>query len=601
MRRASAAAALLAAAAVLAPPASAATYRVDTCGAGAQPGWESFNSGAWSWVASDGCAGGGAGMAAGIPGGALDLAGWRFTAPQDTDIAGFSLTRSYTLAAATPFGASETQVRTDGPGRGYERVHSNYATVPVYVGIATESAGGLSGQRTLSAWVHCGGGGQCTGASSIGLYGARIELRDDIAPVISAVSGTLLAAGPVKGRRTLTYGASDRGGGLLREQVLIDGVPWVDRPVDAGRCTGGVFTVLVPCPLSASSTSTLDTTQLADGPHQAELVVWDATAANAARQGPFPFVVDNVPPPANTQPPRIGGAALQGVTLTADDGTWSGDRITLTRRWQRYEDGEWNDVAGASGATYVPGAADVGFRLRLRVAAVNGEGEALALSAPTAAIAAAPAPSAGPPPSAGPSPQASPPPASPAERKAVLTAAFQTTGGTAVTLRWGERRKVAGTLRTAGGEPLAGAPVAVTSRVAGAGALSLPPSTTDAAGRFTFTVASGPSRTITFAAHGATARVTVRVIPRVTLRASTRRGVVTLSGRVSGAPPGVRKRVELQARAGRRWRPFASTRLARRGGTFRYRTRTSARAFRAVVRAERGWPFLTGASATTRG
>ncbi len=599
-----------------APPAAAATYRVDTCGGGLHPGWQSFYEGAWSVVASDGCAGTGAGMFASIAGGALGRAGWEFTAPADTEIAGFSVTRSYALAAARPFGASEYMLHTSGPGQGYQRVDSNFGGAR-YAPIAAESASDLSGQRTLAAWVHCGGGGDCSGASSLELYAARIDLRDDVAPVITGTSGSLLAAGAVKGTRSLSYGATDRGGGLLREQLLVDGQPWIDRAVDAARCTGGPFTALVPCPLSVSSTFALDTTRLAEGAHDIELAVWDATGANHARQGPFPIVVDNVPAPSNTAAPRIVGSAVQGATLVADDGAWSGSGFALTRRWQRNEDGEWGDVEGAAGATYATTAADAGHRLRLHVVATSAEGSASASSAPTAPIAPlavpAPVPTASPTPAPGAT--ATPVPfapfaAPPGEPAARLTAAFRASGRTVATLRWGQTREVAGTLLHADGSPVAGATIAVSSRasVVAAAPVPLRPLVTDADGHFVYTLPSGVSRRVTFTAHGAAASVTARVIPHVTLRvgrttdaASARARIVVLSGRVVGAPSGISKLVELQSRRGGRWRALVTTRLARTGATFRYRTRTSARTFRAIVRAEPGWPFLTGVSVTTRG
>ncbi|WP_028061037.1 hypothetical protein [Candidatus Solirubrobacter pratensis] len=578
--------------------AGAATYRVDTCGGGARPGWSSFNSGYASAAGTDGCASGGPGMWASIAGGPLDLAGWRFTAPEDTEIAGFSVARSFALAAVRPFGASEFVLRTEGPGQGYQDVYSNLGGGAFYGALFGESAGGLSGQRTLSVWVHCGGGDRCTGASSVSVYAARIELRDDIAPVISAVSGTLLAGGPLKGTRSLSYGASDRGGGLLREQLLVDGWAVVDRAVNPARCSGDgsgtPYTALVPCPLSASSTLALDTTRLAEGAHEVELSVWDATGVNRARQGPFPIVVDNVPAPANTAPPRITGTAAQGATLVGSDGAWSGSGLTLTRRWQRHEDGGWQDVAGAGGATYTATADDAGHRLRLRVVAANAEGVTDAYSEPTAPVTATAAPSPSPLPSASPVP---PPVASPtAEPAALLTAAFEASGRTSATLRWGLTRRIAGTLHRSDGHPVAGAKVAISTRAVGALPLAQRPVTTDAAGRFTYVLGAGVSRQVTFSAHGASATVSVRVIPHVVLRVARAAGVVTLSGRVVGAPSGLRKRVELQARSGRGWRTFATTRLARTGATFRYRTRSAARSFRAVVRAEPGWPFLTGAS-----
>jgi hypothetical protein len=539
-------AALLALCAALggAAPAIAASYSVDTCAGGSQPGWEPVTVGAWSSAWSDGCRGDGAGLEASMAGGALSRAGWDFRAPVDTEIAGFTVTRSYVLAAGRPFaGTTEFWLHTSGPGVGYERVHGNYGAV-FYSGVGTESADGLTGQQVLSAFVRCGDGSNCTGTSSVAIYAARIDLRDDVAPVISAVTGSLVATRPVSGRRTLSYAASDRGGGLLREQLLVDGVARIDRPVDPSRCTAEPFAALVPCPLSASDTLELDTRTLANGSHEVELVVWDATGVNRARSGPIPVVVDN--PPATASPTPVPTASPTPVPTTSPAPT-----------------------AAASPAT------------------------------------------------------ASPPAAEPAPR---LSAAFESTGRTAATVRWGERPRIAGILQLPDGRPLSGATIALASRPALRSAIAVPlrPLITDAAGGFAFRLPTGVSRTVTLTARGAAASLSVRVIPRITLRitrasppggasraaadggmARATRGAearaVVLSGRVAGAPPGLRKRVELQARVAGRWRTLTITRLARTGGSFHFRKRTRARAFRAVVRAEPGWPFLTGASVTTKG
>jgi hypothetical protein len=69
---------------------------------------------------------------------------------------------------------------------------------------------------------------------------------------------------------------------------------------------------------------------------------------------------------------------------------------------------------------------------------------------------------------------------------------------------------------------------------------------------------------------------------------------------VSGAPPGLAKRVQLQVLRGRTWRTFATVRLRPTGGAFGFRPRTVPARVRARVAAEPGWPFVTGTSASAR-
>ena len=121
----------------------------------------------------------------------------------------------------------------------------------------------------------------------------------------------------------------------------------VDGAVVAGRAADCSFALPVPCPLSESGTLALDTTRLAEGEHEVKLVVADATLANRAQHGPFTITVDNLPAPAATTAPRISG----GATLHGDDGTWTGANLTFDRRWQRLEDGTWQDVAAGHRST----------------------------------------------------------------------------------------------------------------------------------------------------------------------------------------------------------------------------------------------------------
>jgi hypothetical protein len=94
-------------------------------------------------------------------------------------------------------------------------------------------------------------------------------------------------------------------------------------------------------------------------------------------------------PPTNTTPPSISGAAVEGSTLTASSGTWSGDpQPTFTYRWKRCDqDGaSCDDIATAVDQTYVVASSDVGHRLRVEVTAGNDGGTAAALSDPTSVV-----------------------------------------------------------------------------------------------------------------------------------------------------------------------------------------------------------------------
>jgi len=111
-------------------------------------------------------------------------------------------------------------------------------------------------------------------------------------------------------------------------------------------------------------------------------------------------------PPTVRQLPSIQGTARVGSTLTAQNGDWGGTQpITFAYQWRRCTNaaGSCNDIAGATGKTYVVAAADVGHRLRVLVKATNSAGSASALSARTAVV--RPVTSPPPPPPPGPAGQ----------------------------------------------------------------------------------------------------------------------------------------------------------------------------------------------------
>lgn len=96
--------------------------------------------------------------------------------------------------------------------------------------------------------------------------------------------------------------------------------------------------------------------------------------------------------PENTSPPTISGQAVEGQTLTATTGTWTGSTpMNFSFQWQRCDQSGLNcqNIAGATGQSYTLTAADVGFTIRVLVTAQNANGSSSAASAPTAPVQAA--------------------------------------------------------------------------------------------------------------------------------------------------------------------------------------------------------------------
>jgi hypothetical protein len=87
--------------------------------------------------------------------------------------------------------------------------------------------------------------------------------------------------------------------------------------------------------------------------------------------------------PVNTAEPTISGAAVQGQTLQADHGTWSGSTpITYKYQWLRCDSlgSNCTQIKGETSAARTISADDVGHRLRVRVTASNSAGSATAES-----------------------------------------------------------------------------------------------------------------------------------------------------------------------------------------------------------------------------
>ena len=71
--------------------------------------------------------------------------------------------------------------------------------------------------------------------------------------------------------------------------------------------------------------------------------------------------------------PGLSGDPVEGATLTASEGAWSGTPA-ITTSWRRCDaaGAACEAIPGAAGASYTPTAADVGRRLRARVTATQG-------------------------------------------------------------------------------------------------------------------------------------------------------------------------------------------------------------------------------------
>ena len=100
----------------------------------------------------------------------------------------------------------------------------------------------------------------------------------------------------------------------------------------------------------------------------------------------------------NTVQPTLSGSAISGQTLTGANGIWTSLESLITGyayQWQTAsapDFSSWIDLVGATASTLVLTAGQIGLKLRLGVAAINGDGQApFVYTAPTAIVQDAPA------------------------------------------------------------------------------------------------------------------------------------------------------------------------------------------------------------------
>jgi hypothetical protein len=110
-----------------------------------------------------------------------------------------------------------------------------------------------------------------------------------------------------------------------------------------------------------------------------------SSSASSAATG---VVVGSVLAPVNSGLPVVSGQAVQGQTLSASSGSWSGSPSSFGYQWEDCGSGGGGCVAvgGATGSSYVLGGGDVGGTVRVVVTASNAGGSSSASSAATGVV-----------------------------------------------------------------------------------------------------------------------------------------------------------------------------------------------------------------------
>jgi hypothetical protein len=175
------------------------------------------------------------------------------------------------------------------------------------------------------------------------------ELEDEKPPA-AAIGGDLTAPGWRRGSATVGIWGNDAGSGVRLGDTYVDGarVARTEYPCDA-VVAGGVLSGrrMQPCLTLVSEGQTVDTTGLADGPHDLVHCVSDF-AGSTTCTAPQTVLTDNTPP-----------AAPVGLGVVGGGGWRRANRFDVS--WQNPDQGRASPIAGASWRLTGPHGFDTGI------------------------------------------------------------------------------------------------------------------------------------------------------------------------------------------------------------------------------------------------
>ncbi len=95
-----------------------------------------------------------------------------------------------------------------------------------------------------------------------------------------------------------------------------------------------------------------------------------------------------IPAPAEQRLPSVSGSAVEGQSLTASSGTWSGSPSSFAYQWQdcNASGAACVAISGATSSSYTLEGSDAGHTIRAQVTATNSGGSAAASSTQTGVV-----------------------------------------------------------------------------------------------------------------------------------------------------------------------------------------------------------------------
>lgn len=216
--------------------------------------------------------------------------GWQFTLPKPLTIT--SIDADY-LGSVTEWKGWSTQI--------WGRRHDQ----PQWLDISTcegENCGAsfkdlaTYGMGSIAFGIRCGPSQACPAGSYADMEVSYLKLRlnDPQVPHVDSLATRLANHVPISGVTSVAFSASDAQSGVRFALLEVDGRAVASRSFDTdARTCRAPFTRIMPCPARVAGTLNADTTVLKDGPHLARLLIYDATATNAAVAGPWSFTTNN--------------------------------------------------------------------------------------------------------------------------------------------------------------------------------------------------------------------------------------------------------------------------------------------------------------------
>jgi hypothetical protein len=223
-------------------------------------------------------------------------ASWSFAAPTDTRIVRFAAHRKTTgVSPPSPQSKDVSYIlETDKVNLELCDVSSTSSCVADLTDPIDKQ--GLDGSFVQFRVLCTNAGSTCTRPLRADFDNIQVGLKDVLAPAVSAVK--VLDSGDRSGVLTVGFSAGDRGGGVYRAVVRVDGQPAIVQGLGDANCSDAnpadadpyQFLTPVPCPLAVNgAVIKVDYRKLSAGPHGVEIDVEDAAGNSTAVFGPIQF------------------------------------------------------------------------------------------------------------------------------------------------------------------------------------------------------------------------------------------------------------------------------------------------------------------------